>query len=273
MTYICVNHHWFNNGLSPGAIVKHYPNQCWLVINWTNKDNFQWNLNPYIKCFFPANVFENFVCNMPTILFRAEFVNGFPFNGQQQARDVTDLERNVRRSNEEGNGGNEKVTSCHGNFLHYWPFVRGIMCRSRMPCQVFSSPNADYKVTRVIFEISSVIGDSDTSIRLDDLIRNGWQGFQKHDDVTKWKHFPRYWPFVGGNSPVTGEFPAQRPVTRSFDVFFDLRLNKRFSKLSWGWWFQTQSLSLCRHCNESCGTLSVKITLTHLEFVSANSTI
>ena len=34
----------------------------------------------------------------------------------------------------------------------------------------------------------------------------------------------------GGNSPVTGEFPAQRPVTRSFDVFFDLRLNKRLSK-------------------------------------------
>ena len=27
-----------------------------------------------------------------------------------------------------------------------------------------------------------------------------------------------------GNLPVTGEFPAQRPVTRSFDVFFDLRL-------------------------------------------------
>ena len=27
-----------------------------------------------------------------------------------------------------------------------------------------------------------------------------------------------------GNSPVTGEFPSQRPVTRSFDVFFDLRL-------------------------------------------------
>ena len=28
-----------------------------------------------------------------------------------------------------------------------------------------------------------------------------------------------------GNSPVTGEFPSQRPVTRSFGVFFDLRLN------------------------------------------------
>ena len=31
-----------------------------------------------------------------------------------------------------------------------------------------------------------------------------------------------------GNSPVTGELPAQRPVTRSFDVFFDLRLYKRW---------------------------------------------
>ena len=33
-----------------------------------------------------------------------------------------------------------------------------------------------------------------------------------------------------GNSRTTGEFPAQRPVTQSFDVFFDLRLNKRLSK-------------------------------------------
>ena len=36
-----------------------------------------------------------------------------------------------------------------------------------------------------------------------------------------------------------GEFPTQRPVTRSFDVFFDLRLNKRLSKQPWGWWFET----------------------------------
>ena len=46
-----------------------------------------------------------------------------------------------------------------------------------------------------------------------------------------------------------GEFPSQRPVTRSFDVFFDLRLNKRLSKQSWGWWFETPSLSLWRHRN------------------------
>ena len=52
-----------------------------------------------------------------------------------------------------------------------------------------------------------------------------------------------------GNSPVIGEFPSQRPVTRSFDVSFDLRLDKRSRKQSWGWWFQTPSRSLWRHCN------------------------
>ena len=51
------------------------------------------------------------------------------------------------------------------------------------------------------------------------------------------------------NSPVPGEFPAQRPVTRSFDIFFDLRLNKRLSKQWWGWWFETLSHPLWRHRN------------------------
>ena len=52
-----------------------------------------------------------------------------------------------------------------------------------------------------------------------------------------------------GNSPVSGEFPTQRPVTRSFDVFFDLCLNKRLSKQWWGWWFETLSCPLWRHRN------------------------
>ena len=52
-----------------------------------------------------------------------------------------------------------------------------------------------------------------------------------------------------GNSPATGEFPSQRPVTRSFDVFFDLHLNKRLSKKSRRQWFETSSCSLWRHCN------------------------
>ena len=46
-----------------------------------------------------------------------------------------------------------------------------------------------------------------------------------------------------------GEFPAQRLVTRGFDVFFDVRLNKRLSKQPWGWWFETPAWSLWRQRN------------------------
>ena len=68
-----------------------------------------------------------------------------------------------------------------------------------------------------------------------------------------WRHqmetFSALLALCAGNSPVTGEFLAQRPVTRSFDVFFDLRLNKLLNKQSWGWWSGTQWRSLWRHCN------------------------
>ena len=53
-----------------------------------------------------------------------------------------------------------------------------------------------------------------------------------------------------GNSPVPGEFLAQRPVTRSSDIFYDLRLIKRLSKQYWSWWFETPSRPLWRHSNE-----------------------
>ena len=52
-----------------------------------------------------------------------------------------------------------------------------------------------------------------------------------------------------GNSSASGEFPAQRPVTRSFDVFFDLRMNERLSKHSWGWWLDTPSRPIWRQGN------------------------
>ena len=54
---------------------------------------------------------------------------------------------------------------------------------------------------------------------------------------------------LGGNSPVTGEFPSQRPVTQIFDIFFDLRLNKWLGEQSRRRWFETPSRSLLRHCN------------------------
>ena len=70
-----------------------------------------------------------------------------------------------------------------------------------------------------------------------------------HDDVIKWKHFPRYWPFVRGihrssvNSPHKGQWRGA--------LMFSLicALNKRLSKQSLGWWFETPARSSWRHCN------------------------
>ena len=49
-----------------------------------------------------------------------------------------------------------------------------------------------------------------------------------------------------GEFIVPGEFPALKPVTRSFDAFFDLCLNKQLSEQSWGWWFETPPCPLWR---------------------------
>ena len=76
--------------------------------------------------------------------------------------------------------------------------------------------------------------------------------FLPHDGIIKSKHFPRYRSFMG----EFGEFPSQRPATRSFDVFFDLRMKKRLSKQSRRRWFETPSRSLWRLCNglaSKCG--------------------
>ena len=82
-----------------------------------------------------------------------------------------------------------------------------------------------------------------------------------YDNSAWWRHqmetFSAWLAICAGNSPAPGEFPTQRPVTRSFDVFFDLRLNERLNDgvsnhqphYWWGWWFETPSRPLWRHCN------------------------
>ena len=83
---------------------------------------------------------------------------------------------------------------------------------------------------------------------------NKW--FTESCDVTIswWRHqmetFSVLLAICAGNSPVSDEFPAQRPVTPSLDIFFDLRLNKQSSKQPWGWWFETLSCPLWRQCND-----------------------
>ena len=66
-------------------------------------------------------------------------------------------------------------------------------------------------------------------------------------DLSWWRHqmeiFSALLALCSRNLPVTGEFLSQRPVARSFDVFFDL-----------SWWYEAQSRSLWRHCNDWPGS-------------------
>ena len=72
-----------------------------------------------------------------------------------------------------------------------------------------------------------------------------WCGMRRHHMET----FSALLALCAGNSPVTGEFPTQRPVTRSFAVFFDLRLDQQLRKRWKRLWFEAPSRSLWRHCN------------------------
>ena len=95
------------------------------------------------------------------------------------------------------------------------------------------------------------------------FLKNAWREWPEmlHADVSwpsselisLWPHqmetFSALLAIGVGNSPVTGEFPPQRPEIRSFDVFVDLRPNKRLSKQWWGWWFEMPSCPLWCHCS------------------------
>ena len=70
-----------------------------------------------------------------------------------------------------------------------------------------------------------------------------------HDDVIKWKYFPRNWPFVRGihRSPVNSPHKSQWHGVLMFSLIC-VWIND-WVKISWGWWFETLSRPLWRHCN------------------------
>ena len=74
--------------------------------------------------------------------------------------------------------------------------------------------------------------------------------WRHHDDVIKWKHFPRYWPFVRGihQSPVNSPHKGQWRGALMFSLI--CTSNKWLIKQPWGWWFETPLHSLWRHCND-----------------------
>ena len=72
-----------------------------------------------------------------------------------------------------------------------------------------------------------------------------------HDDVIKWKHFPRCWPLVRGihRWPVNSPHKGQWRWALMFSLICASINDKRLRKQSWGWQIETPSSSLWRHCN------------------------
>ena len=85
---------------------------------------------------------------------------------------------------------------------------------------IYRHSEGQFKVPR-IYEIGEILVQL---IMLEKCMKTWW----RHQMET----FSALLAICAGNSPVTGKFPAQRPVTRSFGVFFYLRPNKRLSKQS-----------------------------------------
>ena len=89
------------------------------------------------------------------------------------------------------------------------------------------------------------------------LVWNHWAMFMNHEWIIMTSSngiFSALLAFFAGHTPVTGEFTSQRPVTRNFDIFFDLRPNKRLRKEPWGQRFGAPSRSLWRYCNKNWST-------------------
>ena len=80
-----------------------------------------------------------------------------------------------------------------------------------------------------------------------------------HDDVIKWKHFPRYWTFIRGihRSPVNSPHKGQWRWALMFSFIYTW-INGWVNQ-SWGWWFETPSYPLWRHCNASAAVIAATI--------------
>ena len=133
----------------------------------------------------------------------------------------------------------------------HWTFICSVNCE-RMRTGVMPSPNSPYHInvhlltcfecqvaqtlgnwqikpfSRTIKQITVKTRSHLYCVALKWLFLNLVRAWWCHQMET----FSALLALCAGNSPVPGEYPAQRPVTRNFDVYFELRLNKRLSKQS-----------------------------------------
>ena len=129
--------------------------------------------------------------------------------------------------------------------LHAW-FTASILIQSRSLREVSASSKDS------LFILITINAAEFMATSMDDTVAVKWinWGGSLHMMTSSNGNIFRVTGPLCGESTGPGEFPTQRPVTRSFVVFFDLRLNKWLSKQPCGWWFETPSWSLWRHCDD-----------------------
>ena len=105
---------------------------------------------------------------------------------------------------------------------------------SHLPCSSHKFNYLKYFITLPVISLVLILFQSNAHSSVSMV--------HKYDDVIL--------ALFSGNSPATGEFPTQRPVMGSFDVFFHLGLTKQLIQQSWGWWFETASRTLWLHYDD-----------------------
>ena len=123
-----------------------------------------------------------------------------------------------------------------------WFHNHSINCQCSRADMIVSAPKLFHKIVRNFMRYKNYVLYCFQSVLI------GTQLWWHHQMET----FSALLALCVGNSPLTSEFPSQRPMMWNFDVFFDMHRNKCLSKQSWGWWFETPLCSLRRNCNESC---------------------
>ena len=211
-------HYWFTWWPAACLVSSHYLSQCWLIVNWTIRKDI-------------SVTFQSRCKNLHwSLLWR------------HNERDSVSNHRRPIVYSTVCWDADQRKHQCSAS----WPLCGEFTCH-RSPV---NSPHKG-SVTRKMFPFDDVIMKMQMSfakLRPSDVTVTMIHPIE-HDDVIKCKHFPRHRSFV---REITGPrwIPSQRPATRSFDVFFDLRLNKRLSEQSICRSFEMPSRSLWRHSND-----------------------
>ena len=165
------------------------PSQCWNVVKWTLRNKLQWNLNRNTHIFIQENALENIVWKMAAILSWSQCVKGCSHIDVlpilKWTSPTTTQDRSMGQCKKE-------VTP----LLTHWGYVSVALTH------------------RDKIVLSSHIYQNWWAVEIErtgSSCHNKAQFHQCHDDVIKWRHFPRYWPFVRGIHRSTVNPPPPPP--------------------------------------------------------------